>query len=186
MPTQYIARRSTVSPNAAAKAGAAPIYVDSDDNKLKYIPAGSGTTEVEIVDASATQTLTNKTLTSPTINTATLSSPTITTPTTSFAVSSVTAAGSTQGDAAALPTSKPVVVTVTAANTTKGVILPASTTGAIVVLQNAVTNEDLQVYPASGEVINALTSNTAFAVSGGKGAIFSCAVAGTWFTIVTA
>lgn len=39
----------------------APVYVDSDDNKLKMVPAGSGTTEVEIVDASSTQTLTNKT-----------------------------------------------------------------------------------------------------------------------------
>lgn len=45
----------------------APIYVDSDDNKLKFIPAGSGTTEVEIVDASSAQTLTNKTLTSPSV-----------------------------------------------------------------------------------------------------------------------
>lgn len=42
-----------------------PIYVDSDDNKVKVIPAGSGTTEVEIIDASTTQTLTNKTLTTP-------------------------------------------------------------------------------------------------------------------------
>lgn len=69
MPTQYIARRATVSPNATAKAGAAPIYVDSDDNILKFIPAGSGTTEVQILDASSSQTLTNKILTSPTITT---------------------------------------------------------------------------------------------------------------------
>jgi hypothetical protein len=45
----------------------APIYVDSDDNKAKFIPAGSGTTEVELVDASSAQTLTNKTLTAPVI-----------------------------------------------------------------------------------------------------------------------
>jgi hypothetical protein len=31
-----------------ATEGSAPIYVDSDDNKLKFIPAGSGTTEIEI------------------------------------------------------------------------------------------------------------------------------------------
>lgn len=64
MPTHYIARRATVPPGAALP-HAAPIYVDTDDNKLKMIPAGSGTTEVEIVDASSVQTLTNKTLTSP-------------------------------------------------------------------------------------------------------------------------
>lgn len=44
-----------------------PIYVDADDNIVKSIPAGSGTTEVQLVDASSTQTLTNKTLTAPTI-----------------------------------------------------------------------------------------------------------------------
>jgi hypothetical protein len=44
-----------------------PIYVDSDDNILKIIPAGSGTTEVQQIDASSVQTMTNKTLTSPVI-----------------------------------------------------------------------------------------------------------------------
>lgn len=67
MPTHYIARRATVPPGAAT-ANVAPIYVDSDDNILKIIPAGSGTTEVQQVDVSSVQTLTNKTLTSPTIS----------------------------------------------------------------------------------------------------------------------
>ena len=53
----------------------APIYIDSDDNKLKYVPAGSGSTEVEVLDASATQTLTNKTLTTPTINNPAITGP---------------------------------------------------------------------------------------------------------------
>jgi hypothetical protein len=47
MPTQYITRRSTALP-AITKPNAAAIYVDSDDNRLKFIPAGSGSTEVEI------------------------------------------------------------------------------------------------------------------------------------------
>ncbi len=42
--------------NATAKGFAtvagAPIYVDSDDNRLKVIPAGSGTTEVVLQEAS--------------------------------------------------------------------------------------------------------------------------------------
>jgi hypothetical protein len=66
MPTVAIAR--TATPIKSASPAVAPIYVDSDDNKLKMIPAGSGTTEVEVVDASSSQTLTNKTLTAPTIN----------------------------------------------------------------------------------------------------------------------
>jgi hypothetical protein len=31
--------------------GSAPIYVDSDDNRLKFIPAGTGTTEVILQEA---------------------------------------------------------------------------------------------------------------------------------------
>lgn len=62
-------RRQATNPLAApGTPNSAPIYVDSDDNKLKMIPAGSGTTEVEIIDASTAQTLTNKTLTSPVLS----------------------------------------------------------------------------------------------------------------------
>lgn len=71
MPTHFITRRATV-PLGAAQPHVAPIYVDSDDNKLKFIPAGSGTTEVELLDASTSQTLVAKTLTSPVINTPTV------------------------------------------------------------------------------------------------------------------
>jgi hypothetical protein len=61
-------RRQATNPLASpGTPTSAPIYVDSDDNILKIIPAGSGTTEVQVVDASSTQTLTGKTLTSPTI-----------------------------------------------------------------------------------------------------------------------
>lgn len=46
----------------------APLYVDKDDNILKMVPAGEGTTEVQVVDASASQTLTNKTLSGAALN----------------------------------------------------------------------------------------------------------------------
>lgn len=39
-------RRPTVA--GYASAGSAPVYLDSDDNILKVIPAGSGTTEVAV------------------------------------------------------------------------------------------------------------------------------------------
>lgn len=74
MPTQYIVRRETVDPATPAPPNAAPIYVDSDDNILKMIPAGSGTTEVQVVDASSAQTLTNKTLTAPILGAASATS----------------------------------------------------------------------------------------------------------------
>jgi hypothetical protein len=65
MPTRGLRRASSVQGFATPQN--APVYVDSDDNKLKFIPAGSGTTEVELVDASTAQSLSSKTLASPAI-----------------------------------------------------------------------------------------------------------------------
>jgi len=62
MSTRNISRRSAIQ--GYANSTNAPIYVDSDDNILKMIPAGSGTTEVELVDGTSTQTISgNKTFT---------------------------------------------------------------------------------------------------------------------------
>ncbi len=44
-----ITRRPTVA--GFATAGSAPFYVDSDDNRVKLIPAGTGTTEVILQEA---------------------------------------------------------------------------------------------------------------------------------------
>jgi len=60
MSIRGIHRTSTVKGSATPTN--APVYVDSDDDILKVIPAGSGTTEVQVVDASSSQTLTNKTI----------------------------------------------------------------------------------------------------------------------------
>jgi hypothetical protein len=60
MSVRNISRSKDIIGNATPTS--APIYVDSDDNKLKMVPAGSGTTEVEVIDASSSQTLTNKTI----------------------------------------------------------------------------------------------------------------------------
>ena len=66
MPVRGLRRGATITGSATATH--APIYIDSDDNIAKMIPAGSGTTEVQVVDASSAQTLTNKTLTAPIIS----------------------------------------------------------------------------------------------------------------------
>lgn len=55
MPTRSIRRNASIQ--GYAKADQAPIYVDADDNIMKFIPAGSGTTEVEVVDSTSTQTI---------------------------------------------------------------------------------------------------------------------------------
>jgi hypothetical protein len=52
MPTRNITRQATNPLAAAGTPTSAPIYVDSDDNRLKMIPAGSGTTEVVLQEAS--------------------------------------------------------------------------------------------------------------------------------------
>lgn len=64
MPIRSITRRATVLGDATPIN--APCYVDSDDNKMKFIPAGSGTTEVEVVDSATAQTIAGvKTFSSP-------------------------------------------------------------------------------------------------------------------------
>jgi hypothetical protein len=45
-----LVRNSTIK--GYATANSAPIYVDSDDNRVKLIPAGTGTTEVVLQEAS--------------------------------------------------------------------------------------------------------------------------------------
>lgn len=44
MPIQYVVRRAAALPGAVSKNGASPIFVDSDDNTLKVIPGGAGST----------------------------------------------------------------------------------------------------------------------------------------------
>lgn len=96
MAIRNIRRQATNPLGAAGGTNFAPIYVDSDDNILKIIPAGSGTTEVQIADASSTQTFTNKTLTAPVLSgsvtgTYTLAgTPTVTNPTGTVATEVVT------------------------------------------------------------------------------------------------
>lgn len=60
MAIRSIQRRNTVI--GYANPDEAPIYVKIADNILRFIPAGSGTSEVQIIDASSTQTITNKTI----------------------------------------------------------------------------------------------------------------------------
>ena len=48
MPTRSVRRGAAIL--GSARADQAPLYVDADDNKLKVVSAGSGTTEVEVLD----------------------------------------------------------------------------------------------------------------------------------------
>lgn len=93
-------------------------------------------------------------------------------------------AGGGQGSAVLLTTVINRVTTVASAN--DSVILPASTAGLQLIVTNAAAANSMNVFPASGDAINALAVNTAFAIVAGKTASFSCAVTGTWHSVLSA
>lgn len=93
-------------------------------------------------------------------------------------------AGGGQASAVALTASFNRVTTVaTAADSVK---LPAAVAGAQVTVFNKAAANSLNVFPATGDAINALSANAAYALAVTKGAIFTCVVTGTWDTILTA
>jgi hypothetical protein len=97
---------------------------------------------------------------------------------------SITAyAGGGQTNATALTSAINRVTTVASGN--DSVKLPAATVGARVEVINATATNSLNVYPVSGEYMNA-TQNGAFAVAAVKAVSFICAVTGTWNTLYSA
>lgn len=63
--------------------------------------------------------------------------------------------------------------------------LPQGKAGDIVGVKNAAANS-MNVFPASGQIINALAADAAFAVAGAKNVLFICYVDGTWDTLLSA
>jgi hypothetical protein len=92
----------------------------------------------------------------------------------------VAAAGSNQGNAAALSEGFNLV---SAADGTKGVILPAAVAGMQVIVKGTAAAV-LKVYPNTSDVINALSADAAISLaSGAIPAIFIAYDATTWYTI---
>jgi predicted RecA/RadA family phage recombinase len=102
----------------------------------------------------------------------------------SLPVVAVAAAGSAQGDAAALTGSA--VNVVSAADGTKGVILPAVTAGAYVEVYTSVATNGLKIYPATGDDINDGSANAAITIEGKTHAIFRGLDTSTWAAVFTA
>ncbi|HZU32609.1 MAG TPA: hypothetical protein VFB79_15940 [Candidatus Angelobacter sp.] len=95
-------------------------------------------------------------------------------------------AGGGQGSATPLTTAYNRVTTV--ATAADSVLLGATTNGPqppTVVRNDAATNS-LNVFPSTGDAINNLAANAAFAVPAGKSAIFFCVAAGQWITVLSA
>lgn len=65
-------------------------------------------------------------------------------------------------------------------------ILPPAVPGARITVVNAAAANSMNVFPATGEFINALAVNTAFAVAANKACDFICVVAGKWQALLSA
>jgi hypothetical protein len=71
----------------------------------------------------------------------------------------------------------------TAADSVK---LPAAIAGSRVIVFNKAAANSLNVFPSTGDAINALSANAAYALAATKGVEFICSVNGIWDTILTA
>lgn len=66
------------------------------------------------------------------------------------------------------------------------VLLPPAVQGLCVVVCNAAAANSMNVFPRSGESINALAADAAFAMASNKAALFVCMATGVWNSILTA
>lgn len=131
--------------------------------------SGFKATDAKIDTLTATDTtLTAATLTAATINSLKLS------------VGTVAAAGSTQGNAAALPSA--VIITVTGADAAVGVRLPTAEAGRVLILKN-VDNAVLKVYPATGGKINVLADNASLDMAARTSTVLFATSATQWYSL---
>lgn len=98
-------------------------------------------------------------------------------------VETVAATGANQDSAAELDWG---FTLVTGADNTKGVILPEAIVGGTVTVLNAVTNKTVEVYPASGETINAANADIPVTVGNAESSVFIAISDSAWRTITPA
>src|SRR5262249_31331308 len=93
----------------------------------------------------------------------------------------VAAAGSAQGDAAAISTG---FTLVSAADGAKGIVLPTAAAGLVCIIKNVdAANAILKIYPAAGDAINALSANAAFSIAAKTSVILVAYDAVTWYSV---
>jgi hypothetical protein len=137
-------------------------------------------TVTDLVDAASTQA--SQTVTALTATTATITTMAGTPAFSGLplfkATNAITAfAGGGQGSATALTSTVNRITTCATAG--DSVKLPTATAGSVVIVVNdGATAAD--IFPASGDGINALSANTAVRLSSGSNALYSCEVTGTW------
>ena len=105
-------------------------------------------------------------------------------PTVSYTSSVTAKAGGGQSPGTPLTTVLTRVTTV--ATAADSVTLPVAMPGMQITVANAAAANSLNVFPNTGDAINALGANTAFSVVAGKNVSFYCMVAGFWHAILSA
>lgn len=90
------------------------------------------------------------------------------------------------GQASAVQLKYRIARVTTVATAADSVILPFAKAGMQMTVINAAAANAMDVFPATGDIINALSANTALSVAANKAIVFTCAVDGTWNTNLTA
>lgn len=94
--------------------------------------------------------------------------------------STLAAAGTNQGTAAAITSS---IVTVTGASGSNGVILPSAMPGDEVTVYSSAATNALLVYPPSGAAINAASANAAYSQTAQTAHKFKCFSSTQWLVV---
>lgn len=94
-------------------------------------------------------------------------------------MAAVTAAGSAQGDAAALSEGFNVV---SGADGTTGVVLPTAAIGKRVEVKNA-AGSTLKIYPATGAAINAIAADGAYSIATVTSVVLVATSTTQWYSI---
>ena len=152
--------------------GASSAGVTAFNNITGYTASGAtGTTSTNLVFS------TSPTLTTPTLNTATLNTPALSAPT--FSTNAAVTAGTNSQGQGALTSDYNVITTAT--SNPSGVTLPTATTGRIVTIVNKGANA-VNVYPASGGTIDALSANAAISLPVNGVMQFQAASTTQWYS----
>jgi hypothetical protein len=89
------------------------------------------------------------------------------------------------GQASALPITTQMARFTVVGTAADSAVLPSAVPGMSYTVSNAAA-ASMNVFPATGEIINALSANAAFAVAAGKTCEFVCMKAGQWHTLLSA
>lgn len=90
------------------------------------------------------------------------------------------------GQSSALQLAKQINRVSTVAAPGDSVKLPVSVAGMQITVTNASLASAMDCFPSSGEIINALSADTALSIATNSTVVFSCSVAGIWNSVVTA